>query len=31
MPLAIQCNHALVDGLHVGRFYQRFQELADSV
>ena len=30
MPLAIQVNHALVDGLHVGRFYQRFQELADS-
>ena len=31
MPLAIQCNHALVDGLHVGQFYQKFQELADSV
>ena len=30
MPLAIQVNHALVDGLHVGQFYQRFQELADS-
>ena len=31
MPLNIQANHALVDGLHVGQFYQRFQELADSV
>ena len=30
MPLAIQVNHALVDGLHVGQFYQKFQELADS-
>ena len=30
MPLAIQCNHALVDGLHVGQFFQKFQELADS-
>ena len=30
MPLAIQANHALVDGLHMGQFYQRFQELANS-
>ena len=31
LPVNIQCNHALVDGLHVGQFFQRFQELADSV
>ena len=31
MPLSIQCNHALVDGLHVAKFYQKFQELADSI
>ena len=30
LPVNIQCNHALVDGLHVGQFFQRFQELADS-
>ena len=30
LPVNIQCNHALVDGLHVGQFYQKFQELADS-
>ena len=30
MPLSIQCNHALVDGRHIGLFYQRFQELADN-
>lgn len=30
MPLCIQCNHALVDGRHMGEFYQRFQEIADS-
>ena len=28
MPLAIQCNHALVDGLHIGEFYKAFEELA---
>ncbi len=31
MPVNIQANHALVDGLHVGQFYQRFQEIADSI
>ena len=28
MPLSIQCNHALVDGRHVGEFYQAFERLA---
>lgn len=31
MPLHIQCNHALVDGYHLGEFYREFQEIADSV
>ena len=31
MPVNIQVNHALVDGLHVSQFFQKFQELADSV
>ncbi len=31
MPLAIQCNHALVDGLHMGQFYAKFQEFANSL
>lgn len=25
MPLAIQANHALVDGYHIGQFYEGFQ------
>ena len=28
MPLSVQCNHALVDGRHVGEFYQAFERLA---
>lgn len=31
MPLHIQCNHALVDGWHVGEFYRIFQELEESL
>lgn len=30
MPLHIQCNHALVDGWHIGQFFQTFEELADT-
>ncbi len=30
MPLAIQCNHALVDGRHVGQFFEEFARLAES-
>jgi chloramphenicol O-acetyltransferase type A len=26
MPVAVEVHHALVDGLHVGRFLERFQE-----
>lgn len=28
MPLHIQCNHALVDGRHLGAFYQAFEEIS---
>ena len=31
MPLHIQCNHALVDGWHIGEFYRIFQEMADAL
>ena len=27
MPLSIQCNHALVDGRHLGQFYENFEAL----
>lgn len=29
MPLAVQAHHALLDGLHLGRFYEFFQVLLD--
>ena len=31
MPLHIQCNHALVDGYHVGEFFRVFQEINDGL
>lgn len=31
MPLAIQANHALADGRHLGEFYQRFEEINASL
>jgi chloramphenicol O-acetyltransferase len=27
MPLSIQCNHALVDGRHIGEFFMAFEEI----
>lgn len=30
MPLSIQGHHALMDGLHLGKFYQRFQAYLDQ-
>ncbi len=30
MPVAVQVHHALMDGVHVGRYYQRIQELFDQ-
>lgn len=29
MPLSVQGHHAVMDGLHAGRFYEEFQRLAD--
>jgi len=29
MPLSVQGHHALMDGLHAGKFYQEFQRLLD--
>ncbi|MFH1809182.1 MAG: CatA-like O-acetyltransferase [Pseudomonadota bacterium] len=28
MPLSVQAHHALVDGVHMGRYFQRVEELA---
>jgi chloramphenicol O-acetyltransferase type A len=28
LPVSVEVHHALVDGLHVGRFYERYEELA---
>jgi chloramphenicol O-acetyltransferase type A len=30
MPLSVQGHHALMDGLHVGQFFQDFQALLDQ-
>lgn len=31
MPVHILCNHALVDGLHIARFYQAFEEINANI
>lgn len=31
MPVSIEVHHALVDGLHVGRFFDRFQHYLDEL
>lgn len=31
IPLSVEANHAIMDGIHVGRFFNRFQELIDNV
>ena len=31
MPLSVEAHHALMDGIHVGRFYERFQAAVDSL
>jgi len=31
MPLSLHAHHGLVDGIHVGRFFARVQELIDDV
>ncbi|KAA3615516.1 MAG: chloramphenicol acetyltransferase [Calditrichaeota bacterium] len=30
MPISIDAHHGLMDGWHVGQFYQKFQQLLDS-
>jgi chloramphenicol O-acetyltransferase type A len=30
LPLAVQVHHGLMDGVHVGRYYQLVQELLDQ-
>jgi len=30
MPLSVQAHHALMDGIHIGRFYSLVQELLDN-
>ena len=30
MPLGVQAHHALVDGVHVGKYFMRIQELLDE-
>ena len=30
MPLSVQVHHALVDGIHLGRFFEKAQQLADG-
>jgi chloramphenicol O-acetyltransferase type A len=31
MPVSVESNHAMMDGLHVGKFFNRFQELIASL
>ena len=31
MPLSVEAHHAMMDGLHVGRFFERFQSAIDSL
>ena len=31
MPLSVEANHTIMDGLHVGKFFVRFQEIANSL
>jgi chloramphenicol O-acetyltransferase type A len=31
MPVSVHVHHALMDGVHVGEFYELFQKLLDEV
>ena len=31
MPVAINVNHALVDGYHIGQFFENFQNELDKM
>ena len=30
-PMSVEANHTIMDGIHVGKFFNRFQEIADSL
>lgn len=30
LPLSVQVHHALVDGIHVGKFFNNIQEILDN-
>ena len=30
MPVSVEANHSIMDGYHVGKFFNRFQEIIDS-
>lgn len=30
MPLSVEANHTIMDGLHVGKFFMKFQEIVNS-
>ena len=31
IPLSVEANHTIMDGLHVGKFFARFQQIANSL
>jgi len=31
MPMSVEANHTIMDGIHVGKFFNRFQEITDSL
>lgn len=31
MPLSVEANHRIMDGVHVGRFFERYQEILSSL
>jgi chloramphenicol O-acetyltransferase type A len=31
MPLSVEANHTIMDGIHVGKFFVRYQEILDSL
>jgi chloramphenicol O-acetyltransferase type A len=31
MPLSVEAHHAMMDGIHVGRFFERFQAAVDEL
>jgi chloramphenicol O-acetyltransferase type A len=31
MPMSVEANHTIMDGIHVGKLFNRFQQIADSL